>query len=290
MLTQLEVKVPVTCEVACAVKIDRKGKDAFVHAIDEDYRVHWIVDNLPVGVQGLSSDSQESTFSRGFPVGFHTGDNPRHYNHYLNNHIRIIIQYHDDVDTAVIAPALSSSSSSTSTSSTGDASNSASPTAALEANPTTKIVGFRVEPMSIHHSWEGAEFTAGTSVLNTCNAMTPPSNDPANYQAIDKSDTVLFTYDVFWEKSAVEWVHRWDTYLVANVTNDKVHWFSITNSFMIVLFLTVMIAMILLRALKKDIAQYNDPAALEEAKEESGWKLVHGDVFRPPTTAPMLFR
>ena len=40
----------------------------------------------------------------------------------------------------------------------------------------------------------------------------------------------------------------------------------------------------------QDIAQYNDQAALEEAKEESGWKLVHGDVFRPPTTAPMLFR
>ena len=27
-----------------------------------------------------------------------------------------------------------------------------------------------------------------------------------------------------------------------------------------------------------------------DAKEESGWKLVHGDVFRPPTTMPMLFR
>lgn len=59
---------------------------------------------------------------------------------------------------------------------------------------------------------------------------------------------------------------------------------------MIVLFLTVMIAMILLRALRKEIAQYNDPSTLEEAKEESGWKLVHGDVFRPPSTYPMLFR
>jgi transmembrane 9 superfamily protein 2/4 len=50
-----------------------------------------------------------------------------------------------------------------------------------------------------------------------------------------------------------------------------------------------MIAMILIRALRKDIAQYNDAAAMEEAKEESGWKLVHGDVFRPPTAFPMLF-
>ena len=49
----------------------------------------------------------------------------------------------------------------------------------------------------------------------------------------------------------------------------------------------VMIAMILVRALRKDIAQYND-ASIEEAKEESGWKLVHGDVFRPPSSYPMV--
>ncbi|RYY83557.1 hypothetical protein EON63_10975 [archaeon] len=28
---------------------------------------------------------------------------------------------------------------------------------------------------------------------------------------------------------------------------------------------------------------------LEDNKEESGWKLVHGDVFRPPTSYPMLY-
>lgn len=27
---------------------------------------------------------------------------------------------------------------------------------------------------------------------------------------------------------------------------------------------------------------------LEDAQEESGWKLVHGDVFRPPSFSPML--
>lgn len=28
---------------------------------------------------------------------------------------------------------------------------------------------------------------------------------------------------------------------------------------------------------------------MEEANEETGWKLVHGDVLRPPTSYPMLF-
>lgn len=39
--------------------------------------------------------------------------------------------------------------------------------------------------------------------------------------------------------------------------------------------------MILIRALRRDIARYNDES-VEEAQEETGWKLVHGDVFRPP--------
>jgi len=50
----------------------------------------------------------------------------------------------------------------------------------------------------------------------------------------------------------------------------------------IVLFLSGMIAMIMLRTLHKDIARYNQMDAGEDAQEEFGWKLLHGDVFRPP--------
>ena len=46
--------------------------------------------------------------------------------------------------------------------------------------------------------------------------------------------------------------------------------------------LTGMIAMILLRALHKDIARYNSLADEDGAQEDFGWKLVHADVFRPP--------
>ena len=45
--------------------------------------------------------------------------------------------------------------------------------------------------------------------------------------------------------------------------------------------LIAQVAMILLRTLHKDIARYNQMDA-EDAQEEFGWKLVHGDVFRPP--------
>ncbi|KAJ3026279.1 hypothetical protein HDV00_012032 [Rhizophlyctis rosea] len=47
--------------------------------------------------------------------------------------------------------------------------------------------------------------------------------------------------------------------------------------------LTGMVATILLRTLHKDIARYNNIGNEEGAYEEYGWKLVHADVFRPPS-------
>jgi transmembrane 9 superfamily protein 2/4 len=48
--------------------------------------------------------------------------------------------------------------------------------------------------------------------------------------------------------------------------------------------------MILIRTLRRDIARYNegDPETLDDVMEETGWKLVHGDVFRLPRY-PRLF-
>lgn len=40
--------------------------------------------------------------------------------------------------------------------------------------------------------------------------------------------------------------------------------------------------MIMVRTLRKDIAKYNSDDILDDMVEETGWKLVHGDVFRPP--------
>ena len=75
----------------------------------------------------------------------------------------------------------------------------------------------------------------------------------------------------------------------------QVHWYSITNSILVVLFLSLLVVSILVRNLKRDIAgYYNAIAALaDEEKDEdvdkTGWKLVHADVFRPPQNNPMFF-
>jgi len=117
--------------------------------------------------------------------------------------------------------------------------------------------------------------------------------DVKDHQKVPTSGKVVFTYGIEWQKSEVLWASRWDVYLSMNkAIPDKVHWFSIINSLLVVLFLAVMVGMILVRTVHHDINGYNRVKTSEEKaeeREESGWKLVHADVFRPPTEYPMLF-
>ena len=61
--------------------------------------------------------------------------------------------------------------------------------------------------------------------------------------------------------------------------DDQIHWFSIINSLMIVLFLSGMVAMIMMRTLHRDISKYNQLETADEAQEETGWKLVRISSF-----------
>jgi transmembrane 9 superfamily member 2/4 len=65
------------------------------------------------------------------------------------------------------------------------------------------------------------------------------------------------------------------------------HYFSIVTSLMIALFLTGTVGIFMIRALRKDIAVYNEIDSPEDIAEKTGWKLVHGDVFRQPQKMPM---
>ncbi len=60
----------------------------------------------------------------------------------------------------------------------------------------------------------------------------------------------------FKDDPMTKWSSRWD-YLLESMPSANIQWFSILNSLVIVLFLSGMVAMILLRTLHKDIARYN---------------------------------
>ncbi|OBS80756.1 hypothetical protein A6R68_21046, partial [Neotoma lepida] len=68
---------------------------------------------------------------------------------------------------------------------------------------------------------------------------------------------IAYTYSIsFEEQKNIRWASRWD-YILESMPHTHIQWFSIMNSLVIVLFLSGMVAMIMLRTLHKDIARYN---------------------------------
>ena len=59
------------------------------------------------------------------------------------------------------------------------------------------------------------------------------------------------------ENNNIKWAARWD-YMLHTMPTPRIQWFSILNSLVIVLFLSGMVAMILLRTIHKDLAKYNN--------------------------------
>ncbi|KAG0555573.1 hypothetical protein M758_12G182400 [Ceratodon purpureus] len=114
-----------------------------------------------------------------------------------------------------------------------------------------------------------------------------------NLQPLTPGKKIDLTYAVHWEETNTSYIRRFDAYLDYPFFEHQIHWFSIFNSFMMVIFLTGLVSMILMRTLRNDYAKYaredDDLESLErDVSEESGWKLVHGDVFRAPRQLVLL--
>jgi len=254
----LRVKENKECTPLCRIQLEGRKLTWMRRLIERQYRVQLQLDSLPV----LMRNSDLNYAVRGYPVGFKAptapGEKPKKLDKsdvFVYNHLKFKITYHEDP-------------------------------AQFEGY---RIVGFDVHPVSIKHDKPSDSQVDKNTKLSSCQGMNV-ENDPARYLklASDQSSVeIIYSYDVEWEKSSVEWMDRWDVYLVG-APDDDIHYYSIVNSLMIVLFMTGAIATIMIRTLRKDIAGYNELQTLEEAQEETGWKLVHGDVFRPPSFSPML--
>lgn len=235
----IEAGISVPCKVLCSMDLSEEQLKKFEKRIRQEYRVNWILDNLPAATKKTFVDiegKKSYLYETGFPLGFVEGEGV-----YLNNHVAMKILYHTSIDFI-----------------------------------GRRIVGFEVDPESIDHGIQIYELNT-TSVPSTClrskerQAVTPTPR------------AITFTYSVDWEYNHVKWSSRWDVYLT--MTDTQIHWFSIVNSLLILIFLSGMVAMIFMRTLHADIRKYRD---MEPQEEETGWKLVHGDVFRPPPVPLLL--
>ena len=242
---QLYMEQDQFCKVLCESSLDEKDVDALKKIIREEYHANWIIDNLPAASIVDSEQYIITAYAGGFPVGY----TDRKKVAYLFNHVNIIVEYHPLDD-------------------------------------GSRVVGFYVEPFTVEHKYEKKDGEDEDYTISTCDGTGPTVYESIAKKQEVKAGPILFTYDVLWRASPVKWASRWDIYLsMDNAVPDKVHWFSIVNSMLIVVFLSVMVAMIMIRNLNRDIVRYNRALSEEEKaeeREESGWKLVHADVFRPP--------
>jgi len=283
----LKMKNDIYCQQVCVsnLGIDESSRDIpnpVVGAIRNDYHNNWLVDNLPAAYKMEDDSTVSLRYVQGFPIGFIKHDDGKAY---VYNHVNLEIMYHPVED---------------------------------QVNKF-RVVRFTLEPFSIKHDYSLlADDIAPKDNDDQAHQMKTlfkienpiPSCNPTihmkdrhhtTYEMVnDSSDPqpasgqVLFTYDVIWIQVVdIYWASRWDVYLTMDdAIPTKVHWLSICNSLIIVLVLSGMIVGILMRNLRQDLARYNKLATDEETTdglEEKGWKLVHADVFRPPSTAPLFF-
>jgi len=126
------------------------------------------------------------------------------------------------------------------------------------------------------------------------------TSDPKSLKQVEEGTVLEFALHVQFEQTPDEFHSRFDRYLDHEFFKHPIHWFSVFNSFMMVLFLMGLVALILLRTLKKDYARYGlihdledgddddeKEAMMADKVEDAGWKQVHGDVFRAPTILPL---
>jgi transmembrane 9 superfamily protein 2/4 len=274
------------CQKLCQKTLDVTGTRLLKSHIMRAYHNNWIIDNLPSAAIGAADGIKQKHYAGGFPIGFIDSKSPDTKGKkerkrdkrkrmgsaqaYVYNHVNIVLEYHQP-----------------------------------SATEGYRVVGFSVEPMSIKHSflggyeWDGESDEGLKKSLSTCtNSEHMVRDNIQENQKVAEGEKIVYTYDVFWKESPVAWSSRWDVYLnEEGLVPPQVHWYSISNSIFVVVFLSLLIISVLVKNLKKDIATYNsmtsgliaDEEEDEEEIDETGWKLVHADVFRPPSNFPMLY-
>ncbi|XP_077987329.1 transmembrane 9 superfamily member 2-like [Glandiceps talaboti] len=250
------------CKNLCQKVYKDADKDRAKHlkflldGIKQNYQHHWIVDNMPVTwcYDVEAQDGSNKYCSPGFPVGCYVTSKK------VPKDACVINPLYSEPDTYYLFNHVDIKITYHNIEEEGLAN-------------AARLLSARLEPRSLKHEKSG-----------DCDDNLKPMAIPAAFKDV----TINYTYSVSFESNpGVKWASRWD-YILDSMPHTNIQWFSIMNSLVIVLFLSGMVAMIMLRTLHKDIARYNQIDSAEDAQEEFGWKLVHGDVFRPPRRGMLL--
>lgn len=290
---ELVMGVDEEARYLCSQTIDLEGIRRAKELIRDGFVAEWILDNLPGATSFQTTDKSRKYYAAGFKIGDETSvgqGGPTEY--LLNNHVTLVIRYRR-------APG-----------NDGD-------------KGKKVIVGFEVFPRSIEANNRNESGLPEHIEGDHAPLILVPQVSSTNNTDVGSEPTVLtvpYTYSVYWrEDDRLEWQNRWDMYFVAQDDNANVHWLAIINSLVICGLLTAVLSVVLTRTIRRDIRGYHEigsvaskasikspkreksnllgPAADldtvdvesdEDTEDVSGWKLLHGDVFRAPAYGGLL--
>jgi len=214
------------------------------------YQVNLILDNLPA----IRYTRKDDYFLRwtGYPVGIRVGGD-----YYVFNHLQFTVLVHK-YEEANVARVMGAADAS-------DAIPAGGRDGGAGASSGWMVVGFEVVPCSVKHNPEDVKsrkmydrYSGKISCDPTTVSMSVKENEP-----------IVYTYDVQFVESDIEWPSRWDAYL--KMDGAKVHWFSILNSLMVIAFLAGIVFVILLRTVRRDLTKYEE---LDSSRGGSLWSAM----------------
>ncbi|KAJ8907603.1 hypothetical protein NDN08_007713 [Rhodosorus marinus] len=251
-LTSYDIRMQVnaSCSIYCDQQVVSSELQTLRSMIDDDYFVQLNIDDMPA-VTKFGADGNEFIHF-GYPIGYAQADR-----YFLYNHLEFKILIHK--------PELSLEDIS-------DASD--------KCDNCFRVVGIEVTPSSVNWDVDISEIRELSNDKSECDKK--KNNKPVELFVKDpEGQWLVFTYEVTFEESDLKWATRWDPLMNADPALSNVAWLYVINPVAIMFFFAIVVAGILLRTIYLDFARYNNLEEATDVEEETGWKQLHGDVFRP---------
>ncbi|KAK5633211.1 hypothetical protein RRF57_008925 [Xylaria bambusicola] len=292
------------CSFLCDQLVTRRDLRRAKELVKDGYVVEWIVDNLPGATSFVTVDKTRKYYAAGFKLGFTKYDSstgkPRYF---LNNHHTIVIRHRR-------APGRAGERGGK---------------VVVGFEVYTKSI---VELQEVEDNFELYMPPNMTDGLSVAEQRPDNHYDNLDEGDDEDTIAIPYSYSVYFrEDESIEWDRRWDLYFVNQEEGSRIHWLAIINSLIICGLLSGIVIMILSKTIRTDIKGYRegsieagaklksgtprspklekqglglldqgneadnrlDGASDDEALEDvTGWKLLHGDVFRRPQYGHLL--
>ncbi|KAJ6095089.1 hypothetical protein N7467_002602 [Penicillium canescens] len=298
----------VECESLCTRIVSRSDVKWARQLIKEGYVIEWIADNLPGATSFVTVDRSRKYYASGFKLGYRdispaTGQS----RYFINNHFTIVIRWRSAPEGGKVIVGFEVYPKSITAEGRKEG---GCPKAVHKDNEGQELyIAPNLSRMQEKYS--------GLSYI-------PEDDDDDDGATLQ----IPYTYSVYFrEDTKVEWSNRWELYFTNQGESAMTHWLAIINSLTISTVLGVTVFVIWSRTVQGDIKGRGDGAmndqkakvrsrrrsgksekkrenlldgeadvehdadfsSEDEALEDtSGWKLLHGDVFRIPAFSGLL--